>query len=69
MMWAQRLKHVFNIDIEICNSCGGNVKIIACIKDPVVIVLICAQSMQQNPTVVGNVMRHCSPHTPEERSA
>ncbi len=26
-----------NIDIEICNSCGGPVKIIACIEDPVVI--------------------------------
>jgi hypothetical protein len=35
--WAQRLKRVFNIDIETCNSCGGHVKIIACIEDPVVI--------------------------------
>jgi hypothetical protein len=37
MTWAQRLKRVFNIDIETCNSCGGRVKIIACIEDPVVI--------------------------------
>ena len=37
MTWAQRLKRVFNIDIETCNSCGGHVKIIACIEDPVVI--------------------------------
>jgi len=37
MTWAQRLKRVFNIDIETCNSCGGPVKIIACIEDPVVI--------------------------------
>ena len=37
MAWAQRLKRVFNIDIEICNSCGGRVKIIACIEDPLVI--------------------------------
>ena len=37
MTWAQRLKRVFNIDIEICNRCGGRVKIIACIEDPVVI--------------------------------
>jgi hypothetical protein len=35
--WAQRLKRVFNIDIETCKSCGGPVKIIACIEDPVVI--------------------------------
>lgn len=37
MTWAQRLKRVFNIDIEICQACGGPVKIIACIEDPVVI--------------------------------
>ncbi len=37
MTWAQRLKRVFNIDIETFNSCGGTVKIIACIEDPVVI--------------------------------
>jgi hypothetical protein len=29
MTWAQRLKHVFNIDITISNQCGGAVKIIA----------------------------------------
>jgi len=35
---SQRLKRVFNIDIETCNShCGGAVKIIACIEDPAVI--------------------------------
>ena len=28
---------VGHIDIEICKSCGGHVKIIACIEDPVVI--------------------------------
>ena len=37
MAWAQRLKRVFNIDIETCNGCGGPVKIIACIEDPVVV--------------------------------
>jgi hypothetical protein len=35
--WAQRLKRVFQIDIETCNKCGGAVKVIACIEDPVVI--------------------------------
>jgi hypothetical protein len=34
---AQRLKRVFNIDIETCGECGGPVKVIACIEDPVVI--------------------------------
>ncbi len=37
MTWAQRLKRVFNIDIETCTECGGPVKVIACIEDPVVI--------------------------------
>jgi hypothetical protein len=37
MTWAQRLKRVFAIEIETCEKCGGNVKIIACIEDPVAI--------------------------------
>jgi hypothetical protein len=37
MTWAQRLKRVFNIDIEICDKCGGDVRIIASIEDPAVI--------------------------------
>jgi len=37
MRWAQRLKRVFQIDVETCPKCGGNVKIIACIEDPPVI--------------------------------
>ena len=28
---------MFNLDIETCSQCGGAVKIIACIEDPVVI--------------------------------
>jgi hypothetical protein len=35
--WAQRLKRVFNIDIETCSECGGDMRIIASIEDPVVI--------------------------------
>jgi hypothetical protein len=37
MTWAQRLKRVFNIDIETCRECGGAIKIIACIEGLVVI--------------------------------
>ena len=37
MSWAQRLKRVFNIDIEVCGHCGGSVKVIACIEDQDVI--------------------------------
>ena len=37
MTWAQRLKRVFTIDVETCRECGGAMKVIACIADPVVI--------------------------------
>ena len=37
MTWAQRLKRVFNIDIETCEKCQGPVRIIACVEDPVAI--------------------------------
>jgi hypothetical protein len=37
MTWAQRLKRVFNIDVERCRICGCSAKVIACIEDPVVI--------------------------------
>jgi hypothetical protein len=37
MTWAQRLKRVFNIDIDACRECGGAVKVIACIEDALVI--------------------------------
>ena len=40
MTWMQRLKRVFNIDIEVCEHCGGQVKVIASIEDPKVIELI-----------------------------
>lgn len=40
MTWAQRLKRVFRIDIETCQQCGGGVKVIASIEDPVVIAKI-----------------------------
>ena len=40
MTWAQRLKRVFGIDIETCHQCGGVVKIITSIEDPIVITKI-----------------------------
>ena len=42
MTWAQRLKRVLNIDIEVCGRCGGSVKVIACIEDQDVIDTILA---------------------------
>ena len=33
MNWAQRLKRVFNINIDVCGHCGGSARVIACIED------------------------------------
>jgi hypothetical protein len=35
--WARLLKRVFGIDIETCHLCGGKMKIITAIEDPLVI--------------------------------
>jgi len=43
MTWAQRLKRVFGIDLETCAVCGGAMRILACIEDPVVIEKILAR--------------------------
>ncbi|MFK7887825.1 MAG: transposase, partial [Gammaproteobacteria bacterium] len=37
LTWAERLKRVFRIDVEVCQHCGGAVRIIACIVRPVII--------------------------------
>jgi hypothetical protein len=37
MTWARRLRRVFKIDVEVCEHCGGAVKIVACIERPEVI--------------------------------
>ena len=38
--WAQRLKSVFGVEIDTCQRCGGNLKIIASIEQPEVIAKI-----------------------------
>ena len=40
--WAKRLKRVFNIEVETCDKCGADVRIIASIEDPAVIQKILA---------------------------
>ena len=40
MGWARLLKRVFDIDLEHCPYCGGDLKIIAAIEEPAVIVRI-----------------------------
>ena len=55
MTWAQRLKRVFNIDIETCSECGGDVRIIASIEDPVVIQKILVH-LDDNATSVATTL-------------
>ena len=59
MTWAQHLKRVCHpsvrkrhvpmplLDIETCCDCGGGVKVIACIDDPVVIEKILAHRTEK----------------------
>jgi len=50
MTWAQRLKRVFAIDIEICRRCGGKLRVIASIEDPALIERILAHRKQRPQT-------------------
>ena len=52
MTWVQRLKRVFNIDIETCSKCGGDVRIIASIEDPAVIQKILAHLAETAATAL-----------------
>jgi len=40
MTWAQRLKRVFDIEIDRCARCQGKLKVLASIEDPAVIARI-----------------------------
>jgi hypothetical protein len=54
MTWAVRLKRVFNIDMNICEACGGAVKVIACVDDPAIInkILTHLQTSQSNQAML-----------------
>jgi hypothetical protein len=53
MTWAQRLKRVFNIDIETCPECGGPVQVIACIAAPLVIKQVLHLKHEAEPSEPG----------------
>ena len=50
MTWMQRLKRVFNIDIETCERCGRKVKVMASIKAPAMIAYT-LKHLQQKATL------------------
>jgi hypothetical protein len=42
LTWLQRLKRVFGVEIQTCQRCGGPLKVIASIEDPMLIERILA---------------------------
>jgi hypothetical protein len=56
MSWPQRLKRVFQIDIETCPECGGKLRVIACIEDPSLIRQILAH-LQRHEALRNRVAR------------
>ncbi len=53
MTWMQRLKRVFNINIETCERCGGQVKVIASIEAPAVLAHILKHLKQKEALQAG----------------
>ena len=60
------MKRVFNIDIETCSECGGDVRIIASIEDPAVIQEILAHLDNTARSAVAALLPDCraSPSLP-----
>jgi transposase len=50
LTWAQRLKRVFSIDITLCPKCGGTLRVIADVTDPVTIRKILDHVAQPPPS-------------------
>ncbi len=57
MSWAQRLKRVFKLDLSSCENCGGQVRVLACIEDPLVIGQILAHLATPPPALTGESRR------------
>jgi len=47
LSWAERLKRVFRLDIELCTKCGGKLRVVATITQPDVIQKILDHVHQQ----------------------
>jgi len=57
MSWAQRLKRVFKLDLSSCEGCGGQVRVIACLEDPLVIGRILAHLETRRRVLAGEGRR------------
>ena len=56
---VKRLKHVINIDFETCDKCGGGVRIIASIEDPIVIRTILAHLAKKGAFAADSLLPDC----------
>jgi ribosomal protein S27E len=68
MTWAQRLKRVFSVDIEVCGRCGGSVRVIACIEDQDIIDRILAHLSNKKSTSPARPLLTPPPRAPPETS-
>jgi len=66
MTWAQRLKRVFNIDIEVCSRCGGSARVIACVEDQDIIDRILAHLRKKEQDIPTLPLRVPPPRAPPE---
>jgi len=66
MTWAQRLKRVFNIDIEVCGRCGGSARVIACIEDQDIIDKILAHLREKEQDIPTLPLLTPPPRAPPE---
>ena len=66
MTWAQRLRRVFNIDIETCGRCGGSLKVIACIENQDVIDSILAHLQEKEQHIPTLPLLTPPPRAPPE---
>ena len=62
MNWAQRLKRVFKLDLQSCEGCDGQVRVIACIEDRMVIGRILQHLERNGPVLAGGCPRHGTTH-------
>ena len=66
MTWAQRLKRVFNTDIETCGRCGGSLKVIVCIEDQGIIDRILAHLREKEQDIPTLPLLVLPPRAPPE---
>ena len=66
MNCSQRLKRVFNIDIDVCGHCGGSARVIACIEDQDIIDRILAHLRKKEQDIPTLPLLTPPPRVPPE---